>query len=161
MDEYSKTDRTSMFSDFHRDEINEWSSFEYAEQFVARSNLFLAAYDRLTDGDGGNVWVAHFILCHALELSLKAFLLCNNISISEVRTNYGHDIQKLLSECENKNIALDASDRENIRILDDIHKRHVIKYPSPGNVIFMSGHGFALSVRRLNNLISDSYILKI
>ena len=62
---------------------------------IARS--FLEGADKLIE-KGQKDPATYFLICHALELSLKAYLAARGVNIDELHRKYGHNIQKLYKE---------------------------------------------------------------
>jgi hypothetical protein len=49
--------------------------------------------------------VPHYLLCHSLELSFKAFLADKGNTIEDMRKRFNHDLGELLRECEANGLA--------------------------------------------------------
>ena len=48
----------------------------------------------------------YFLLCHAIELALKAFLALHGESESDLRLKFGHDLKKVLKRAKEFGLTL-------------------------------------------------------
>jgi hypothetical protein len=75
----------------------------YATWFYVSSKEFYEAYTVIDQDKSGNDFIAikHYLACHALETALKG-LLAETGTYSEkvLRTEFSHDLMKLLEEVE-------------------------------------------------------------
>jgi HEPN domain-containing protein len=101
----------------------------YARDHLQRANEFLQAFKALPEGVPPS-WPRYFLLCHAIELALKAFLLSRRWTRQTLkRTKYGHELKKLLGEAKSEGLQLSASAVDDIEALDEAHKNFWPRYP--------------------------------
>jgi hypothetical protein len=75
-------------------------------------------------------WPRYFLLCHAVELALKAYLLSRGASWKEVTTrDIRHNFNKLLDEAVNKGLPLAPETQGRIRNLAETHSEFSHRYP--------------------------------
>ncbi|MBI3373772.1 MAG: hypothetical protein HY017_18770 [Betaproteobacteria bacterium] len=69
---------------------------------------------------------AAYLLCHALELGLKAYLLHAGAAERLLR-EYGHDLEACLVAVENnglrRHIALTTEERDDLKLINDHYER--------------------------------------
>jgi hypothetical protein len=94
--------------------------FEYAEQFFN-------AFGRLPQGLPPS-WPRYFLLCHSIELALKAYLAADGTSPSQLK-GFRHNLKKLLKKATKKGLRLSVSAKEQIRLLDKVHANFWHRYP--------------------------------
>lgn len=83
-------------------------------------------------GDPGSS-VGYFLLFHALELQLKAFLMAKGLDAEELRTKYGHNLDKLFAKSEELGIAKVLGDvatayADAVAWTHPLHQSNVFKY---------------------------------
>jgi hypothetical protein len=74
-------------------------------------------------------WPRYFLLCHAIELALKAFLTLHGVSEDDLMYDFGHDLKKLLKHAERHGLKLTPETQEAIKRLARAHKEHWARYP--------------------------------
>jgi HEPN domain-containing protein len=74
-------------------------------------------------------WPRYFLLCHSIELALKAFLTLHGESESDLML-IGHDLKKLLKHAEKCGLKLDPDTQDAIKRLAKAHKHHWARYPN-------------------------------
>jgi hypothetical protein len=97
---------------------------EMAEQFFDAYLILKQTRFRPID------WAAYFNFCHAIEVALKAFLICKGMTSAQLsRRDYGHDLEKLMGECEIKGMSF--TDRQKLCIvsLGKVHSNYWSRYP--------------------------------
>ena len=71
----------------------------------------------------------HILLMHAIELTLKSYLIWNGLSKADVERQFGHKLSKLLSEAKRKGLVLsNPGADELVRELDKYTTRAAIRY---------------------------------
>ena len=66
--------------------------------FFTRAREFRQAYNDLPRRYPPD-WPRYFMLCHAIELALKAYLALHGVSVRKLQSRkFGHDLEKLLSK---------------------------------------------------------------
>jgi hypothetical protein len=93
---------------------------EYAEQFFN-------AFGRLPQGLPPS-WPRYFLLCHSIELALKAYLAAHGATPSQLK-GFGHKLKKLLKKATKKGLSLSAQAKDQIRLLDKVHANFWHRYP--------------------------------
>jgi hypothetical protein len=73
-------------------------------------------------------WPRYFLLCHSIELALKAFLTLHGESESDLKSA-GHDLKKLLKRTERRGLKLTPDTQDAIKRLARAHKEHWARYP--------------------------------
>jgi hypothetical protein len=63
----------------------------YAFEALDRAEEFFEAFGQLPPLPRGRwiSWPRYFLLCHAVEIGLKAFLAARGVSVGELRTDFG------------------------------------------------------------------------
>lgn len=73
-------------------------------------------------------WPRYFMLCHAMELALKAFLLAHGVPSRDLESNriFGHNIAELLNEAHKRGLQIGPLERSE---LEQLHKAHAGYWP--------------------------------
>ena len=98
----------------------------------------------------------YFLLCHSVEIGLKAFLAFRGVSEARLRTQFGHKIDPLMRAaiCHGLNIGPLAAGE--LMQLDEAHAKHWPRYPrEEGKPVFAIGN-FEPYVRELLEAVSQS-----
>lgn len=100
------------------DRTSSMGLWTYSHDFMIAANELVKLNNAHTDGP------AYYLISHAIELSLKAFLRGSGLSLDELKSwkNIGHDLCKCLSKAETLNL-------NNFIEISDVEKR-AISYPS-------------------------------
>ncbi len=77
--------------------------------------------------------VKYYLVCHSIELSLKAFLLLKGVSKSKIKNrSLGHDLSKILEKCEslgiNKIVQISDPQKSVISELNEWYSRKGFEY---------------------------------
>ena len=97
--------------------------------FIARAEDFFQAFRALPPGNPPS-WPRYFLLCHAAELGLRAFLLSRGARESDLQASaFRHNLKKLLAEAIKRGLALSSSARDEIELLDEAHAKFWHRYP--------------------------------
>jgi hypothetical protein len=73
-------------------------------------------------------WPRYFLLCHAVELVLKAYIaLRRDLTQAELRDTFRHDLEKLLKEATRLGLTIKSSVRE-VEKLNEAHKKYWARY---------------------------------
>jgi HEPN domain len=75
-------------------------------------------------------WPRYFLLCHSIELALKAFLTLHGESESDLRLKFGHDLKKLLKRAKALGLKLEPDTEDAIKRLARAHREHWARYPN-------------------------------
>jgi hypothetical protein len=106
-----------------------------ANEFWELAEVFLQAYDQIREPwlpIPPRDWPRYFLLCHSVELALKAFLHMKGVSEREMRgRQYGHSLAKLFEAASNH--GLDISERARLipHYYNDLHMDGWSRYPMP------------------------------
>src|SRR2546430_17494265 len=91
-------------------------------EFLDRARQFHKAFLEVTPAlDPLSDWPRYFLLCHAAELALKAYLAVHGASYDRLKDFFKHSLTKSLTEAQNKGLSLTASAREDIKALSEVH----------------------------------------
>jgi hypothetical protein len=75
-------------------------------------------------------WPRYFMLCHGMELALKAYPLYYGATPKELLAkNVRHSLTELLTRATNKGLSLGTSAENDIRLLDEAHEEYWHRYP--------------------------------
>jgi len=74
-------------------------------------------------------WPRYFLLCHAVQLVLKAYLVLHGFTQDELQRNFRHDLKKLLDEADKLGLAISQAARSEIKILNEAHTKYWPRYP--------------------------------
>lgn len=75
-------------------------------------------------------WPRYFLLCHAVELALKAYLTYRGKTPKELKDpKIRHSLKQLLSEATNAGLSLSASAQGHIALLNEAHEEFWHRYP--------------------------------
>jgi hypothetical protein len=99
-------------------------------QFFSDARAYLTAADILIRDASPDVnQPAYFLMCHALELVLKAYIMARGGSYEEV-VDLGHDLQKAHSRAESLGLPVDGEQtRILIQRLSEFHEALLFRYP--------------------------------
>jgi HEPN domain len=73
-------------------------------------------------------WPRYFLLCHSIELALKAFLALHGKSDDDL-IKIGHDLKKLLKHAKKFGLQLEPDTQDAIKLLARAHYEHWARYP--------------------------------
>jgi hypothetical protein len=84
--------------------------------------------------------VRHYLVCHSIELGLKAFLSLQGLKMLELSEGaYGHNLETVLAAAEAKGLAaqvpLGADDRDEIVEASHYYAGKVFEYPAIGEAL--------------------------
>ena len=82
-------------------------------------------------------WPRYFLLCHAVEMGLKAFLASRGVSIEKLEEKpFGHHLDRLMNRAARKGLNIGTAATELIK-LSDAHTNHWARYPHDiGKAVF-------------------------
>jgi hypothetical protein len=102
-----------------------------ALDYLQRAEDFIGAFRALPPGNPPS-WPRYFLLCHAIELALKAFLISRGISSRMLKSAaFRHNLKQLLSEAVNLGLPLGLLARTELEHLDNAHAEFWPRYPRP------------------------------
>jgi hypothetical protein len=72
----------------------------------------------------------YFLLCHAIELVLKAFITTRRpLTQDELNGTFGHDLTKLLDEAVRLGLTISPSAQSDIEKLTEAHMEYLVSHP--------------------------------
>ena len=75
-------------------------------------------------------WPRYFMLCHATELALKAYLAYHGATPKELKAkDVRHSLAELLTRVTNKGLSLSAAAQTDIGLLSEAHEEFWHRYP--------------------------------
>jgi hypothetical protein len=99
-----------------------------AIEFFELAKEFLRAFRDLPTHDPPD-WPRYFMLCHSVELALKAYLLLQGVSADKLRSKkFGHDLKKLLRRAIKLGLPIESLTAD-IELLNEAHRNHWPRYP--------------------------------
>ncbi len=103
--------------------------------------------------------VRYYLICHSIELALKAFLSLHGATMLELSENaFGHNLQKILEVAESKGLSADVAltpmHRAEIVSASAYYGGKVFEYPAVGEA--MSGYP---SLPQLEVLLDAGHVL--
>ncbi len=104
--------------------------------FLERAEEFYQAFRDLPPTPPPS-WPRYFMLCHAIELALKAYLSARGKSTSSLK-KFGHDLRTLLSSAASAGLPLGVLSYSEIELLDEAHRNFWARYPKEdGKPVFV------------------------
>ncbi len=99
-------------------------------EFFDRAKEFRDAYKALPSVRPPD-WPRYFMLCHAIELALNAFLVQHGYTQNQLRgKSFGHDLEALIDEVVKLGLKFSsASTRSNLGLLAEAHAKYWPRYP--------------------------------
>jgi hypothetical protein len=96
--------------------------------------------------------VRPYLICHSIELSLKAFLSLQGAAMLELaEESYGHNLQAILKKADEKglgaSVSLTATQRSAIDLATIYYSGKVFEYPAVGEAV--SGYPSMPAVKTL------------
>ena len=107
---------------------NPFTSFEY----YAYADQFYDAFNKLgPDHLHPSVsWPRYFLLCHAIELALKAYLAKLGATPEQLKHfDLRHNLKNLVTEAVEKGLHLTTDTQQGIEALDEAHHKFWHRYP--------------------------------
>jgi hypothetical protein len=133
-----------------------------AYDFFGRAVQFQRAFGELKDPNyPPHDWPRYFMLCHAIELALKAYLAHEGASYKDLK-DFGHNLSQLLTDATQKGLSLTAPTRTAINTLNEAHTKFWHRYPTPegGPWTFPMIGGFEGAARELIQTVDRHLIGK-
>jgi hypothetical protein len=100
---------------------------DFAEQFHA-------AFHELPERPAPLSWPRYFLLCHSIELALKAYLALVGTTPEQLKKDFGHKLNQLVDEAVEKGLPLTTTTQEEIKHLNVAHTEFRHRYPGVGPV---------------------------
>lgn len=103
----------------------------YAKDLLDRANEYWSAALALNDtGNKGHTYPIYFLIAHALECYLKAYLTANGVPKKHIKRNLGHNIIKIYEECINHNIPEINDLKKLCENMNEMNKDYDFRYPT-------------------------------
>ena len=102
----------------------EFGFYAYAGQFYDAFNKLGA--DHLHPSIS---WPRYFLLCHSIELALKAYLAKLGATPKQLKFELGHKLAELVDEAVGKGLRLTPETQDNIKALAKAHFNYWHRYP--------------------------------
>jgi hypothetical protein len=131
----------------------------YAYDALDRAEEFFVAFQQLPPLPRGRwiSWPRYFLLCHAVEIGLKAFLVSRGVPEPELRTaKFGHKIAPLMLEARDKGLNIGVLAASEIMQLHEVHAKYWQRYPREEGKPVFAIESFEPYVRELLQAVSKS-----
>jgi len=100
----------------------------YAQEYYAGYEVIQKNHPKLTDYFA----VKYFLLCHSLELTMKAWLKKNGLNYSDLK-RHSHDLEKLMTTLHDKfQLQFDAKSQAMIRLVNQHYSKKDFEYALRG-----------------------------
>jgi hypothetical protein len=107
-------------------EANPFTAFDY----LAYANQFYSSFHKLPDLRPSISWPRYLLLCHSIELALKAYLAKLGATPKHLRKlERRHNFNKLLDEVLEQGLHLTSETQKHIRALAEAHSEYWHRYP--------------------------------
>ncbi|MDA7968950.1 MAG: hypothetical protein MPK31_08515 [Gammaproteobacteria bacterium] len=114
----------------------------HAREFLGVVGLIKTSYKDVLDKhlfEDAYIFPGHYLLCHAVELGLKSYLVQHGYTLDELRKKpLGHSLCNILAETEKCGIdhsILTLSLRSAISFLNDLYVRKIFEYRGKPGII--------------------------
>jgi HEPN domain-containing protein len=78
-----------------------------------------------------------YLVGHAIELALKAYLLANGITLRKLKRNYGHDLHRILRKAKElglqDSVELTDDDESMVELLNELYSTKQLQYIVSGS----------------------------
>jgi hypothetical protein len=98
-------------------------------EYLAYADQFYWSFYKLPDLLPSISWPRYFLLCHAIELALKAYLAKVGATSEQLKYEFGHKLGKLLDEAVDMGPRLTTETQERIKLLNEAHSKFWHRYP--------------------------------
>jgi hypothetical protein len=96
-------------------EPNPFTAFDYLEYAIQFHN----AFHELKQQQPPLYWPRYFLLCHAIELALKAFLAKLGATPDQLKYDFGHKLDELVIDAVEKGLPLTTKPKTGSRLLKE------------------------------------------
>jgi len=118
---------------------------------------FFQAYLDLPRRPPPQSWPRYLMLCHAVELALKAYLFHHGATPKELKAKaVRHNINELLTRATNKGLSLNAAVQNDIRLLHEAHEKFWHRYPKEDAKPVYTIEQFETPARQLLDAITSA-----
>jgi hypothetical protein len=113
-------------------EPNPFTAFEY----LAYADQFYCAFYKAPTFHPSISWPRYFLLCHSIELALKAYLAKLGATPRQLRQlDRRHNLDRLVTEAVEAGLHLTPETQEGIRALAEAHAKFWHRYPRDDGMI--------------------------
>ena len=129
------------------DPLRPFEYLDFADQFYSAFHELKPQYPPLS-------WPRYFLLCHSIELALKAYLALSGATPEQLKYDFGHKLDELIDEAVKKGLPLSATIQEEIKHLNKAHTEFRHRYPGEGPVFIIEQ--FIPAARELLTTVSNA-----
>lgn len=131
-----------------------------AESFAYISERMLIGAQIIFDATKNESFAVTHLCGHSVETALKAILAKSGASESELRLNFGHDLEKLWVACAQQTDLIAASTPVWLEHLNRLHnKPYTVRYPMGLNGVTFPNQEFMYTQLLELNRIMSAYVL--
>jgi hypothetical protein len=114
-------------------------------QYLDFADQFYIAFHQLPQRPPPFSWPRYFLLCHSIELALKAYLAQVGAALEQLKRDFGHKLDRLVDEAVKKGLPLPTATQETIKLLNKAHTEYRHRYPDEQGPVYVIEHFIALS----------------
>jgi hypothetical protein len=107
-------------------EANPILPFEYLDF----ADQFYNAFHELRERPPQLSWPRYFLLCHSIELALKAYLALIGATSEQLKYTFAHNLDGLVDAAVAKGLPLPTITHEGIKHLNEAHTEFRHRYPA-------------------------------
>jgi hypothetical protein len=110
-------------------------------EYLDRSGEFFHAYKALPATPPPS-WPRYFMLCHAIELALRAYVAGRRgLTQTQLYNEFRHDLKDLLTEAISLGLSISSAAQQGITLLDEAHTKYWPRYPrEDGGPVWVIDH---------------------
>ena len=125
-------------------------------EYLGYADQFYCAFHELAERPPAFSWPRYFLLCHSIELALKAYLAKYGATPQYLREfDLRHNLDRLVTEAVEKGLHLTPETQEGIRALAEAHAKFWHRYPrDDGKIKVFTIEQFIPAARELLNAVS-------
>jgi hypothetical protein len=102
----------------------------FAFDYFAHADQFYCAFNKAPTFHPSISWPRYFLLCHSIELALKAYLAKLGAMPTQLRQlDRRHNLDRLVTEAVEKGLHLTTPTQEGIKALAEAHAKFWHRYP--------------------------------
>ncbi len=98
--------------------------------YLDLANQFYQAFCDLPGRPPPQSWPRYFMLCHAIELALKSYLIAHGATTQQLtQKTFRHSMTELITQAIDKGLSLTETTRDDIKRLHEAHEKYWHRYP--------------------------------
>jgi hypothetical protein len=101
-------------------------------------------------------WPKYFLLCHAIEVGLKAHLIGKGATPEDMKKQFGHKLWDLLDKAKGQDLQISDHDIQSLKLLHEAHTKYWPRYPKEDSTPIFVIDQFVEPIRRLLDTVSVS-----